>query len=183
MPPQNTVQVTMSAASAGVKAAYPPWKSETSILLVRRAGKQVAALNTWNTCRQHEMEMFSKTLLGRQVHDCISMSGSLCLHSSSVSLSTGVSVSLLPPPPGEKDVPLQEQTSKQKSHTGMFSDHLYSHPFLKSNLKLVPSMTCSAQIIKYSTAFNDKSRSPSKCDILPALFLHVISSTKASLPV
>lgn len=61
--------------------------------------------------------------------------------------------------------------------------HLYIPPFQKFNFILVSSMMCSAQIIKYGTAFNDESWSPSEHDILPTLFLHVISGTKVSLPV
>lgn len=80
-------------------------------------------------------EIFSKTLLGRQDRDCTSMSGPLCSHSSSVCLSTGISVSLPPPPSWLKRCPIARTNKQTKNPTLVcFQTHLYGHPFLKSNL-------------------------------------------------
>lgn len=90
-----------SAVSAGVKATEPPW--ETSMSWWDGQGNP---LMLGILAGQHEMEIFSKMLLGRQVCDCTSVSAPWCLHSSSVY------VSLLPPHSWVKKSPIAK-TNKQ----------------------------------------------------------------------
>lgn len=101
--PQSTLQVAVSAALTGLRATWAPWKPESYGEMGWQTGLEPL---------QHLLDSMRWRCLAGSFSRQVCVSGSLCLHSCSVWLSAGVSVSLLPLPSWVKRCPIV-RTNKQ----------------------------------------------------------------------
>lgn len=160
-PPQSTLQVAVSAAVTGLRATWAPWKPETSELWWDGLANRLGTLAT--LAGQHEMEMFSRILLKAglcvwllvlALFLCLFKYWSICFPPSSPLLG--------------KEMSYWEDKQANKNPTLVFF-HFHPH----SPPVLTPTSNCAFSDVhsrtRHSTALHDESRSPSKCDLLPAL--------------
>lgn len=158
-PPQSTLQVAVSAAVTGLRATRAPWNQ-------RQVSYGEMGWQTGLEALQHLLDNMRWRCLAGSFSRQVCVSGSLCLYSSSVCLSTGVSVSLLPLPSWVKRCPIARTNKQTKIPHWCASTFIPTAPSSDSSLNLCLQWRPQPNKI---TASHDESRSPSKCDPLPAL--------------